>query len=52
MQKTKVLAVAEVEFAPVVTWGQFSQKREKHLKPIKNKLSVAKIQLKIDTLTA
>ena len=52
LQKPKVLAVAEVQFRTMVTWGHFSQKREKHLKPIKNKLSVAEIQLKIDTLTA
>jgi hypothetical protein len=51
-KKNKVLVVAEVQFRTVVTWGHFSQKREKHLKPIKNKLSVAEIQLKIDILTA
>jgi hypothetical protein len=50
LQKTKVLAVAEVEFCTMVTWGHFSQKREKHLKPIKNRLPVVEIQLKIDTL--
>jgi hypothetical protein len=52
LQKNKVLAVMEVQLRTMVTWGHFSQKREKHLKPIKNKLSVAEIQRKIDTLTA